>query len=287
MIVDENESGATVSVPTIAVDSGNRETRRDELAAEEPLEVRVRTWDGDRQVSNNVSVTMRTPGNDYELAAGFLFTEGIVHDAGDIEEIGHGSDPFEPHNDNIVNIDLRKGVEFDPKRLSRHVYTSSSCGVCGKASLELVRTASPRAPSGELRVAPELVLSLPETLRQSQKVFSRTGGLHASALFDEGGRMVILREDVGRHNALDKVVGALLLKGMLPASNRILLVSGRSSFELVQKAVIAGIPVILAIGAPSSLAVALAREYGVTLIGFIKNSRFNVYSGEERIGAAR
>jgi len=184
---------------------------------------------------------------------------------------------------NVVEVHLRPGVAFDPQRFSRNVYTSSSCGICGKTSIDLVRSLCPARPVGRERIARQVLTGLPDTLRRAQPVFSHTGGLHAAGLFDAAGRLLLQHEDVGRHNALDKLIGTLLLDGALPASDRLLLVSGRASFELVQKALAAGIPVLAAVGAPSSLAVELARDLGLTLVGFLRDGRFNVYSGEERI----
>ncbi len=275
--------GSTTRVPVLEVRDGRRRHRDDELATEEPLEVRVLTRQADGWVHHRVAVTLRTPGHDFELAAGFLYTEGVVPDRHAIVRIAYCTDPDEPQQYNVVNVYLAPGVPFDPERLSRHVYTTSSCGICGKAALELVRAVCPRPPVGDLRLAPDFFRDLPDVLRASQRIFARTGGLHASALFDATGRLLLLREDVGRHNAMDKLVGALLLEGRLPASNTVVLVSGRASFELVQKALLAGIPVLAAVGAPTSLAVDLAREFGMTLVGFLRDGGFNVYTGAERI----
>jgi FdhD protein len=247
------------------------------------MEVRVVALEKDRWISQSISVTMRTPGNDFELAAGFLFTEGIISDATDIHSISYCTDVKESQHYNVVNVNLKPNIQFDIELLSRHVYTTSSCGVCGKASLDLVRVARSEKPIGTFRLGYDCLTSLPEKLRQSQAIFSRTGGLHACGLFDRDGRLVLLREDVGRHNAFDKLVGALLLQKRLPASDKVVLVSGRASYELLQKAVMAGIPAVAAVGAPSSLAVDLAKEYGMTLVGFLSKARFNAYAGHERI----
>jgi FdhD protein len=279
-------AGAAVRAAVATYEGGKVERRSDLLAAEEPLEMRVSWEEGGRRVRHSVAVTMRTPGHDFELAAGFFFGEGIVPSREAIWSIAYCQDTEEP---NVVEIALAPGVPFDPRRFSRNVYTTSSCGVCGKTSIDLVRAvcsaplAPPAAETAGARVRREVLLGLPEALRRAQPVFSRTGGLHASGLFDLDGRLLLQHEDVGRHNALDKVVGTLLLGGGLPASDRLLLVSGRASFELVQKALAAGIPVLAAVGAPSSLAVELARELGQTLVGFLRDGRFNVYAGEERI----
>ena len=261
--------------------AGAYDIARDLLAVEEPLEIRVE-WSGDteRRVAT-VAITMRTPGNDLELAAGFLFTEGIVCARDQIVSMRSCRSA-------AVRVVLGPEVTIDLARLERHSFTSSSCGMCGKTSAAALRTKSryPLRRAGPI-VAEALLRSLPERLRRAQPAFDATGGLHASALFDLDGRLITLREDVGRHNALDKVVGAELLAGRLPADERLLIVSGRVSFELVQKAIMAGIPVVAAIGAPSSLAVDLARECGLTLLGFRRADRFNVYAGGERLGHPR
>jgi FdhD protein len=274
-------AGAAVSAAVVAYEDGRAERRSDLLAAEEPLEMRVSAEEAGRRVRHGVAVTMRTPGHDFELAAGFFLSEGIVAEREAIWSIAYCQEPGALQN--VVEVHLRPGVPFDPLRFSRNVYTSSSCGICGKTSIELVRTLCPAPPVGRERIARQVLTGLPETLRRAQPVFSRTGGLHAAGLFDAAGRLLLQHEDVGRHNALDKLIGTLLLDGALPASDRVLLVSGRASFELVQKALAAGIPVLAAVGAPSSLAVELAREFGLTLVGFLRDGRFNVYSGEERI----
>jgi FdhD protein len=273
-------AGAAVRVPVVTWEAGKVARRSDLLAAEEPLEIRVTAEEGGRRVRHAVAVTMRTPGHDFELAAGFFLSEGILAAREAIWSIAYCQEADQP---NVVEVHLEPGVSFDPRRFSRNVYTTSSCGVCGKTSIDMVRAVCPARPVGRERIAPEVLIGLPETLRRAQPVFSRTGGLHAAGLFDATGRLLLLHEDVGRHNALDKLIGTLLLDGGLPASDRVLLVSGRASFELVQKALAAGIPVLAAVGAPSSLAVELAQELGLTLVGFLRGSRFNVYSGEERI----
>jgi len=277
-----------VSVRRFASDGDSSESG-DVLAVEEPLEIRLGFPDAPHKA---VSITMRTPGDDGELAAGFLFTEGIIISPEQIKQIRHcglkiGSnkgtlDRASALNSNTIRVDLRDVLDLDLKRLERNFYTTSSCGVCGKASIEALATGVKQI-TNDLKVAGGLVHSLPQKLREAQSVFETTGGLHASALFTMTGELDIVREDVGRHNALDKVIGAKFLAGELPLSNRILLVSGRASFELVQKALMAGVPILAAVGAPSSLAVELATEYGMTLIGFVRDGRFNIYCGSERI----
>jgi FdhD protein len=251
----------------------------DLLAVEEPLEVRLSHDVDGRRVHVPVSVTMRTPGHDHELAVGFLYTEGILaarEQVADVRACGMA---------NVVRVELAVGVSVDLARLERHFYTSSSCGVCGKVSLEAVRVSTRhRLPEGKPVVEARVIRRLPDALRAAQTVFARTGGLHAAALFDARGQLLCVREDVGRHNALDKLIGAQFLAGRSPLLQDVLLVSGRASFELVQKAVVAGIPILAAVGAPSSLAVSLAREHGLTLLGFVRHDRFNIYTGPERVG---
>ncbi len=221
---------------------------------------------------------MRTPGDDAELAVGFLFTEGLIADREQVAGVRMCK------GGNAVRVDLTPGVAVDLARLERHFYTGSSCGVCGKSSLAAVRVEPRFRPAAGMPVVEaEVIYRLPEALREAQTVFDRTGGLHASALFNTAGCLLDLREDVGRHNALDKLIGAEFLAGRLPLTEAILLVSGRVSFELVQKAAVAGIPIVAAVGAPSSLAVDLAREHGLTLLGFVRVERFNIYTGAERI----
>ena len=274
----ESTGGSSVDVDVERVTRGGREPSRDVLAAEEPLEIRLHVETDGRLARHTVAVTMRTPGDDADLAAGFLFTEGIVRDAAEVEAVRVGRDG------DVARVWLRRDTRVDLARLERHFYTTSSCGVCGKASIAALRaTARWALPPGRPLVEAALVHRLPRLLRDAQPVFDRTGGLHAAALFDAEGRLRALREDVGRHNAVDKVIGAELLAGRLPAHDGVLLVSGRASFELVQKAIMAGIPVMAAVGAPSSLAVQLAAESGMTLLGFVRDGRFNVYAGGERV----
>ncbi|MEU6082841.1 formate dehydrogenase accessory sulfurtransferase FdhD [Streptomyces sp. NPDC047108] len=263
-------------------------TRPDTLVAEEPLEIRLN--------GKPLAITMRTPGDDFPLAAGFLVSEGVIGSAEELANIVYcagatsvGAPPAVAEGGantyNVVDVQLAPGVPVPDITLERNVYTTSSCGLCGKASLDAVRTSArwPIADAPPVRVEPALLSALPDRLRAAQRVFDRTGGLHAAGLFSAEGDLLDLREDVGRHNAVDKLVGRALQSGSLPLSRSILLVSGRASFELAQKAVMAGIPVLAAVSAPSSLAVDLAAETGLTLVGFLRGSSMNVYAGEERV----
>src|SRR3990170_230458 len=273
--------GSKTKVRVRVVEEGRARVRPDSLATEEPMEIRLISGDN-RQT---VAVTMRTPGADFELAAGFLYGEGIVSSPEDILKISYCIDPDVDAEQqyNIVNVELRGGLSYDPRSLERHFYTTSACGVCGKASLEqLELRGCPVIPPGP-QIAAETIYSLPEKLREAQGLFEATGGLHAAALFDAEGNLVALREDVGRHNATDKLVGWALLEGRLPLGGHIVMVSGRSSFEIMQKSLVAGVPIVCAISAPSSLAVDVAREFGMTLVGFLREGRFNVYAGFDRI----
>ena len=272
--------GSKTKATVWVVENGKVRSRFDQLASEEPLEIRLVS------PQKTVAVTMRTPGADFELAAGFLYSEGVVSSREDIHRISYCVEPDIDGEQryNIVNVELREGLNVDLPPLERHFFTTSACGVCGKASLEALRLREyPVIPNG-LEVPVEVIYSLPEQLRSAQRVFSTTGGLHAAALFDAQGQLLSVQEDVGRHNALDKLVGSALLSDELPLSDRIVMVSGRSSFEILQKCLAAGVPIVCAVSAPSSLAVALAKEFGVTLVGFLRGERFNVYSGRERLG---
>ena len=255
----------------------------DALAVEEPLEIRLDHTREGEMVRTTLAVTMRTPGHDVELAAGYLFTEGVVRDRKDIARIGCCGPGRATGPDNRIRVELAPHVVVEPGRLERHSYTSSSCGACGKTSIGALRARRPWSlPRETPVVGGDLLRELPAVLRDAQSTFDATGGLHAAALFDVDGRLVVAREDVGRHNAVDKVLGEQLLVGALPAHERILIVSGRVSFELVEKALMAGVPILAAIGAPSSLAVETAREAGMTLVGFLSSERFNVYCGAHR-----
>jgi FdhD protein len=270
---------ATVPATPLVVRDGVAKPRSDQLAAEEPLEIRINTGGTDHQNS----VTMRTPGNDFELAVGFLTTEGVISGRDDVDQVRYCVGGPTEQQYNIVTVALRPGVAFDSERLRRNFYATSSCGVCGKASLEALEVREgPALPGGPV-VDAALLAELPARLRQGQKLFDRTGGLHAAGLFTPDGTLVVLREDVGRHNAVDKLVGWMILEGRFPAGESLLAVSGRASFEIMQKALAAGIPIVAAVSAPSSLAVDLAERFGMTLAGFVREGSMNVYAGKERI----
>ncbi|MFJ3961654.1 formate dehydrogenase accessory sulfurtransferase FdhD [Streptomyces sp. NPDC090036] len=272
----------------VRIRNGGAGVRPDTLVAEEPLEIRLN--------GKPLAITMRTPGDDFALAVGFLVSEGVLGAASDVQAVtycegatdrgplpavaGGGSNTY-----NVVNVQLAAGVPVPDITLERNVYTTSSCGLCGKASLDAVRTATrfPGIAADPVRVPVEVLCAMPDRLREAQKVFDRTGGLHAAGLFTAQGELLDLREDVGRHNAVDKIVGRAYQSGRLPLAGAVLLVSGRASFELVQKAVMAGLPVLAAVSAPSSLAVDLALESGMTLVGFLRGPDMNIYAGEERI----
>lgn len=272
------KSVETVSI--VKMNTTEAADAKDLLAVEEPMEIRLDYMQQGNRVQKNISVTMRTPGNDEELTTGFLYTEGVIRSAADIASISRPK----ANSENIIVVSLADGVQPTVGNLDRNFYTTSSCGVCGKASIESVRLACP-VPDvfDNLRIPPSLIYQLPDLLRKQQNIFENTGGLHGCALFDSEGNLLFSREDVGRHNALDKLVGVALNKGLVPLNNHILLLSGRASFELVQKSVMAGIKIVAAVGAPSSLAAEMATEWGMTLIGFLRGERFNIYSGAERI----
>ncbi len=254
---------------------GNIRNFQDYLVREEPLEIRVG--------KNPLSVTMRTPGNDLELAAGFLFTEGLIQRREEIKMIEQVETGKPSEAGNVVHIELAPDVQLDLERTQRNFFAASSCGICGKASIDSVKLRGMRPPAGKFRLNPEVLCAMPDTLRAGQVVFGRTGGLHAAGLFDVRGQLVAQREDVGRHNAVDKIIGWALLNGRLPLSEYVLLVSGRGGFEIIQKAIAGGVPLVASVSAPSALAVRLAREMGLTLVGFLRGKRFIVYSGEGRL----
>ncbi|MDH3991099.1 MAG: formate dehydrogenase accessory sulfurtransferase FdhD [Gammaproteobacteria bacterium] len=255
-----------------------RESTADSVAIEEPLEIRLGYEDAGQRQTRSVSITMRTPGDDEDLATGFLFTESIVRSPDDIAIIK----PCD--GDNTIRVELEDGVNVDLDRLQRHFYTSSSCGVCGKSSLDALRATGLEPMTAiPAQFSRDVLVGTPGRLRAMQETFTETGGLHAAAAFGSDGELLVVREDVGRHNAVDKVIGALFRAARLPARDLGLMVSGRASFELMQKAAVAGMPLLAAVSAPSSLAVELAREFNVTLVGFLRGDTFNVYAGEERI----
>ncbi|TQL68804.1 FdhD protein [Nocardioides albertanoniae] len=268
----------TVGRPVVRVRDGVISRRPDTLAAEEPMEIRVN--------GRPLTVTMRTPGGDFDLAIGFLVSEGVVHSAEDVTSVRYcaGATDDGSNTYNVVDVGLAAHVPPPDASLERSFYTTSSCGLCGKASLEAVRTTSAWSVADDtLRVTPELLATMPERLREAQRVFDSTGGLHAAGIFDAEGNLLCAREDVGRHNAVDKVIGHALREGMVPLRDSMLMVSGRASFELVQKAVMAGIPLLAAVSAPSSLAVDLADDNGLTLVGFLRGSSMNIYAGADRV----
>src|SRR5258708_44012 len=258
----------TMRLPIVRIAAGAMSGDNDMIAVEEPLEIRC----GDRPLA----VTMRTPGDDFDLALGFLLTESIVHRAGDVDSIRHWGSP------NVVRVALRDEVKIDWERLQRHFYATSSCGVCGKASIDAVRVHA-QPLEDNVRVAASVVLALPEILRSRQAAFTSTGAIHAAGAFTADGTLLNVREDVGRHNAVDKCVGALLHEGQRAD---VVVVSGRAGFEVVQKALVARIPIVVAVGAPSSLAVELARESNLTLLGFVRDGRCNIYAGENRVASS-
>jgi FdhD protein len=278
-------AGRSLAVDISKVSGGRQTARPDRVAVEEPLEIRIAYTTPDGRAMRSISITMRTPGNDRELAAGFLYGESIIRHAADIAAIEPCGPPApDSGNHNVVRVDLAPAVDVDLGRLQRHFYTTSSCGVCGKTSLDALRILGVDAFAAARPVFAEAVLtSVPATLRAAQETFDETGGLHAAAAFGPQGNLVVTMEDVGRHNAVDKVVGALLLQDRLPATGLGLMVSGRASFELMQKALVAGMPLLAAVGAPSSLAVSLADEFNMTLVGFLRGETFNIYAGAERI----
>jgi FdhD protein len=258
-----------ITIPIHRVEAGAAASAQDLVAVEEPLQIRLDARD--------IAITMRTPGHDRELAAGFLYTEGLLQQASQISGIT-------ADEKGGVNVQVADGLQIDLERLARNFYVTSSCGVCGKASIDALRAAGcPILPRGRPVIDARILPPLPRKLREAQAVFEHTGGLHAAGLFDASGTLLGLREDVGRHNAVDKLIGAAFLEDRLPLNEHILMLSGRISFELVQKALMAGIPIVAAVGAPSSLAVETALRFGMTLVGFLRGERFNVYAGQSRL----
>jgi FdhD protein len=302
------KASASLSPSEVAVDSTRKTavekvTGRisqqilDNLAIEEPLEIQLTYGSSRLRQTRSISVTMRTPGDDFDLAAGFLMTEGVIQDANDIERIAYAGPPFngeEPSprtmgtlkldsTQNTVRVDLATDVAVSLATLQRNFYTTSSCGICGKASLLALRSVCPPRAANSFRVGAHVLYGLPGSLRASQGVFDRTGGLHGAGLFDSNGALLSLREDVGRHNAVDKLIGCEFLADRTPLRDRLLLLSGRASFELLQKALMGGVPMVAAVGAPSSLAVQVAKEFDITLVGFLRDDHFNIYHGRDRI----
>ena len=274
-------AGPSVEVQVVRLERGKRPVRkRDRVAGEEPLEIRV---GGPGEPFTQVAVTMRTPGADFELAVGFLLTEGLIAERHDIADIRYCEDVEDAAQQyNVLSVRLAR--PFDASSLQRNMFASSSCGVCGKASIDMIEVACRPIPEGPV-VALDTLLGLPEVLRERQRTFEKTGGLHATGLFTPAGELVELREDIGRHNAMDKAIGARLMQGDAPLHDYVALVSGRAGFELVQKAAVAGIPLLAAVGAPSSIAVDAAKRLGVTLVGFLRDDRCNVYAHPGRVEA--
>ena len=264
------------------------EEKSDLVVVEEPLEIRLGYGSMDNRQQRSVSVTMRTPTHDFELALGFLYSEGIITSYSQVMSVKYCVDAGRQATENIVRVELKPDISVNLTLLQRNFYATSSCGVCGKASIEAIDNMICDLPKqnpkqNALKISKEYIYNLPKSLAQYQKVFEYTGGLHAAALFDVAGKIVLLREDIGRHNALDKIIGNALTQDLLPLHDKILLMSSRASFELIQKAVMANIAVIATIGAPSSLAIQTAEQFGITLIGFLRNDSFNIYTGKERI----
>ena len=278
-------SNSSKAVDISRVSGGQSQTESDNVAVEEPLEIQLSSPTAEGSAAKSISITMRTPGDDDLLALGFLLTEGIIESADQVLAVAHRGEP-DPDTglQNIIRVELRPDVTIDLGKLERHFYTTSSCGVCGKTSLEALRVSGQSSLAKCTEKFPrDLIISMPQRVREQQRVFTKTGGLHAAAVFDSQGEIVVVKEDVGRHNATDKAIGALLQAGNLPGHRYGLLVSGRASFELMQKSLVAGIPLLAAVGAPSSLAVQTAREFDMTLVGFLRDENFNIYAGPDRI----
>lgn len=279
------DAATQAPIRVIRVSPDGWENVDDEVAAEEPMEIRLVQESNTGTIRKPVAITMRTPGDDFELAAGFLLGEGIIAGRDDIYDVSYclDADVREEQYRNVVSVTVRPGLPIDLARIERNFYTTSSCGVCGKASLEALEMQSCVPLSSGLVVDPDVIRRLPDTLRAAQPVFRATGGLHAAGLFDARGNLVDLREDVGRHNALDKLIGRQVMIGKMPLDESVVVLSGRASFELLQKALMARIPVVATVGAPSSLAVALAQSFSITLCGFVRDDGFNIYAGAERV----
>ena len=278
-------SGSSLAIDISKVMGDQQLSQTDRIAVEEPLEIQLCSATLGGAAAKSISITMRTPGDDAELAVGFLYTESIIHNPSQIVSVEHiGETDTATGLQNKIRVELRPDVEIDISKLERHFYTTSSCGVCGKASIDALHiTGLETLQENRSEFSREVIVDMPARLMAGQHLFSETGGLHAAALFDQNGDIIVMREDVGRHNAVDKVIGWMFLNGRLPAQRHGLLVSGRASFELMQKSLVAGIPLLAAVGAPSSLAVRLAKDFGMTLIGFLRDGGFNIYSEKTRI----
>jgi FdhD protein len=278
-------SGSSTAVDISRVNGKQSQNESDDVAVEEPLEIQLCSQSAVGSAAKSISITMRTPGDDADLALGFLLTEGIIESVDQVASVAHRGE-LDPDTglQNTIRVELGPDVDIDLGKLERHFYTTSSCGVCGKTSLEALRvTGQSSLAHCTSTFARDVIISMPERVKNQQRVFSKTGGLHAAAVFDSAGEIIVVKEDVGRHNATDKSIGALLQTGDLPGNTYGLLVSGRASFELMQKSLVAGIPLLVAVGAPSSLAVQTAKEFDMTLVGFLRGEKFNVYAGPERI----
>jgi len=278
-------TGSSVAVDISRVEGDQNLQECDQVAVEEPLEIQLSSATAAGSAAKSISITMRTPGDDAGLALGFLLTEGIIECADQVVSVAHRGEPAPGSGlQNIIRVELRPDVAPDLERLERHFYTTSSCGVCGKASLEALHVAGQSSLARHAgKFTRDVIVSMPDRVLDHQRAFARTGGLHAAAVFDPQGEIIVVKEDVGRHNATDKAIGALLQSGGLPGNTYGLLVSGRASFELMQKSLVAGIPLLVAVGAPSSLAVQIAKEFDMTLVGFLRNKKFNIYAGPDRI----
>lgn len=276
---------SSIVVNIVKVDGQHSSRTNDSVACEEPLEIQISSATAAGSAAKSISITMRTPGDDRELALGFLLTEGIILAVDDVIDVAHqGGADEQTGLQNTIRIKLRPDIDVDFEKLQRHFYTTSSCGVCGKASLDALRVAGQNSLlQQQTAFSLDTITSMPARVRKRQPLFARTGGLHAAAIFDSDGEILVVKEDVGRHNATDKAIGWLLSANKLPGHEYGLLVSGRASFELMQKALVAGIPLLAAVGAPSSLAVSTAQEFDMTLIGFLREGTFNIYAGESRI----
>jgi FdhD protein len=292
---------ALLDIAVERVTGASSHPAQDKLAVEEPLEIQLGYGTADARSVKSISITMRTPGSDFELAAGFLMTEGVVHDVNDIERIVYAAEniretpKYDPNTrtvlpyhrgNNTVRVELAAGVMVSLANLERNFYTTSSCGICGKASLLALRTVCPPRSSNVFSIDANVLYSLPERLREAQTIFRQTGGLHGAGLFDSKGDLLSVREDVGRHNAVDKLLGAEFLDDRTPLKNALLLLSGRASFELLQKALMGGVSMVASVGAPSSLAVQVAKEFDIVLVGFLRDNHFNIYHGADHIHGA-